>query len=503
MNTILSVLEKTSYKYGNKSAFKDLDSDITFSQLADRGKRIGSRLIKENYLLKPVILYMNRTAKVPVAMMGVICSGNFYVMLDVESPDERINKIIKTLNPAALICDKELHSKSLSLIASEKIFDYEDLISFEADEESLLSIQNQITINDPVFAIFTSGSTGNPKGTIISHENVMTYMDWFVNCFDITTETVFGSQTPFYFSMSVSDMFATIFTGATFNIIPKSYFTFPAKLIDYLNERKINTIYWVPTALGMIAKFDLFNYAKPKYLEKVLFAGEVMPIKYLNYWKKYFPSLLYANLFGPTETTDICTYYIVNREFNDNENLPIGIACKGARLLILDEKKQPVTLIGELGELFVSAPFVALGYYKNEEITAKAFIQNPLHNDYRDIFYNTGDLVKLNKYGELDYAGRKDNQIKHMGYRIEIGEIEAALNSIVGVELAVCLYNAENDNITAVYEGDKNKKQQIMLEAQKKLPSYMLPEKIEWIQTFPVNANGKIDKKLLKEKTNG
>ena len=196
-----------------------------------------------------------------------------------------------------------------------------------------------------------------------------------------------------------------------------------------------------------------FDAAKPEYLEKVLFAGEVMPTKQLNYWIHTLePEIMYANLFGPTETTDICTFYVVNREFEDDESLPIGKPCNNCDAFIINEKGEPA-VNGEEGELFVRSTFMADGYYKNPEKTKEAFVQNPLNRYYPERVYRTGDIVKYNEQGELIYISRKDFQIKRRGYRIELGEIEAGANSVEKVKACACVYDKERDSLVLDYEG--------------------------------------------------
>jgi len=430
-------------------------------------------------------------------MLGVLYSGNFYVVLDCDSPFERLAKIMDTLSPVAVIYESEFHEVINRFEVELYKMDFEKFVTTQMNSELLEKVRSQILSTDPAYSIFTSGSTGSPKGALLTHLNVISYIDWFITCFKIDEQTVFGSQTPLYFSMSVTDMFASLFTGSAYQMIPKEFFTFPVKLIEFMNKRRINAIYWVPSALGIAAKFDLFKYCKPQYLEKVLFAGEVMPVKYLNYWKKYFPHLLYANLFGPTETTDICTYYIVNREFLETQTLPIGISCSNCRLFLLDEKGAEVPS-GVEGELYACGPFIAKGYYKNKEKTAEVFVQNPLQNEYQEIVYKTGDLVRQNENGEFEYIGRKDFQIKHMGYRIETGEIEAAFGAVEGINLTICIYDSKNDKLILAYEGDEQITSVLKVTAEKSLPEYMRPHDYKAFEIFPKNPNGKIDRKQLK-----
>lgn len=297
--------------------------------------------------------------------------------------------------------------------------------------------------------------------------------------------------------MSITDVFTTMLTGATLYVIPKMYFSFPVKLLEYMNEKKINTIYWVPSALCIVANLGALKDAQLPYLEKVLFAGEVMPIKQLNMWIDKLPNCMYANLFGPTETTDICSYYVVDRKFKDDESLPIGKHCDNCNLIIIKEDGTEAKL-GEKGELLARGSFLASGYYGNEKKTKEVFIQNPLNNKYPEIVYKTGDIVQYNEKGELIYLSRKDYQIKHMGYRIELGEIERNIYGIEKVILCACIYNEIEQKINLFYQGDINE-EEIAKEAENKLLPYMRPNKYIKLAKMPYNSNGKIDRKKLKE----
>ncbi len=495
--TIIDYFEATVHNYPNHTAVADVDNMITYEQLQTMAKNIGKRIALDEIEKKPVAILMKRSSNLPAAMMGILYSGNFYVVLDAESPLSRINRILNTLCPAAVIYENEFQNTVDFFSTSLAKIQFEEAIAFRDNDDLVLKgIREKMTSDDPAYALFTSGSTGDPKGALLTHLNVITYINWFSNCFDIDEHTIFGSQTPLHFSMSVSDFYSSIFTGAAYHIIPKEYFAFPAKLIAYMNERKVNAIYWVPSAYGIIAKFDLLKYMLPQTLKTAMFAGEVMPVKYLNYWKKYLPDFSYANLFGPTETTDICSYYIVNREFDESESLPIGNACDNCELLIIDSEGNAVT-DNSMGELYVKSPFVAKGYYRNRENTAKSFVQNPLHQNYPDIVYKTGDLVQQNEYGELNYVGRKDFQIKHLGYRIEPGEIENIFNTAEKIELTICIYDKLNDTLILAYESDESLDEQLREFGEKMLPYYMQPSAFRLFQSFPKNANGKIDRKEI------
>jgi len=282
-------------------------------------------------------------------------------------------------------------------------------------------------------------------------------------------------------------------------IIPKILFPQPVRLLEYLKENRINTIFWVPSALMVVSKLKAFrNVDLTDTLKRVLFCGEVMPNKQLNIWRKYLPDALYANLYGPTEITDACTYYIVDREFQDDESLPIGIPMKNTEIMVLDDENRLVTEPGVVGELCVRGTGVATGYYKNPEKTAQAFVQNPLNDAYEEKIYRTGDLVEYNEYRELIYLSRKDFQIKHMGHRIELGEIETAVSSLPDVTMNCCLYDEKHSKIVLFL--DKNMtKDEVNGALANMVPEYMLPGKVIFMEVMPLNANGKIDRVALKE----
>ena len=522
MKNILQKLEEIATKNPQKVLFAEKSgndiNEITYGDFVMMSKAVASAFKIVGKRNQPIAVFDNRNINTLISMFGVLYSGNYYVILDSHSPMERLAKITSILKPVAYVfedsnidllkqlkCNKErseaINADNLSTnneALSIAYFNINEIKSTFIDEDFITLRRSLMISNDPIYALFTSGSTGMPKGTILTHQNVLNYAEWFTTTFSINDKTILGNQTPFYFSMSVSDIFGCIYGGATLNIIPKTFFSFPIQLVQFMNERKINTIYWVPSALSIVANLKLFDYAKPAYLAKVLFAGELMPNKQLNYWRNSLSKdIMYANLFGPTETTDICTYYIVNRSFKDDESLPIGSHCDNCDTFIVDEYGKEIKEQGVVGELYVRGSFVALGYFDNDEKTKATFVQNPLQCHYPEIVYKTGDLVKLNEYDEYIYMGRKDFQIKHMGYRIELGEIETMASSLEKVNAVVCLYDAEVDSIIMVYEG-KIKEANLIDALKAKVPPYMVPNKVIKTNQMPYNANGKIDRAFLK-----
>ena len=500
VTNILDYLEKTAQRLPDKTALADDKLCITFGQWVQQSECIGTAIAIAtcNTIRRAVLVFVDRRVEGLVGAMGVVESGNFYVPIDCKMPYERVRLIADVCKPIAAVATTEADIKTLDQIEfGGPRFLYNEVKDVEVDKEKLSTIRSQIIDLDPVYSIFTSGSTGVPKGVVISHRGMIDLANWLVETFDFTENDALGNQTPFYFDGSVKDIVICLKSGATLNVIGKKYFTFTKLLMPLLNDRHITAILWATSAIVLVGNSDILNVALPEYLRLVTFAGEAMPAKQLRTWQEKLPNVRFVNLYGPTEITVDCTYFDVERQYADDEYIPIGKACKNMQVLVLkDDDTEAV--VGEVGELCVRGTGVALGYYRNRAKTEEVFVQNPLNSLFNDIIYRTGDLVKPDEDGNLIFVSRKDFQVKHKGNRIELGEIEVAVNAIEGVTNAACIFDQENDKLVLYYTTVDGQPMDIINLVKDRIPVYMFPEVVNHLAQMPYNLNGKIDRIELK-----
>lgn len=502
---IIRQFEATVEKHANQTAIIDNDGEVTFQELRHKALIIGAALNERfgGKINQPVSIFLSESADYVAAILGVLYSGNFYVPLIKNGAKRLLKTVVENIQPEVIITDFE----SAGALVRCAIPLSKQLVLEEVYEESgknPASVEGylQITDKDPVYIMHTSGSTGVPKGVVISHGGLMDYIHWVGETFQMDATKRISSRTSFAFDNSVLDIFSMIFYGSLLVIkytkekkpdLKKVLF----EMLRELKEHRINLIFWVPLYLKLFADHDVFQEGIPQDLKQVLFCGEVMHNKHLNYWRKHLPDTQYANLYGPTEVTDVCSYYVVNRPFNDDEPLPIGKACENMSVLILNDDLKPV-VPGESGEIYARGTGVALGYWRNREETAKVFVQNPLHHHYQDICYKTGDLATYNERGEILFLGRKDTQIKYYGTRIELGEIEVAACAMEGIEDCVVLFDSVKSEMTLVYQASAEiEKIEIMRFLHDKVTA--VPTRYVHMKQLPVNNSGKVDRVELRK----
>ena len=492
IKNILQYLENTVRISPDKTAYMDPEVSYSFRQTYELSRCAATALGKYGFTREPVVIYMKKCPEQILAFFASVYAGCFYVPIDEEMPRVRISRIHENLKPRVMIVDETTEDKTDGLGFEGTVLRWQDIISTPVDEQLLGNIRASQIDTDPVYIMYTSGSTGIPKGVAVCHRSLIDYMESFCDVMAFDADTIFGNQTPLYFDASLKDVYPTICRGCTTVIIPKQLFMFPIKLVEFLDEYRINTVCWVVTALTMISAFKVLDKHVPQYLRLIGFGGEVFPVKQFNRWKEALPQARFINLYGPTEGTGVAMWYEADRLYDETEKIPLGRAFDNVEILLLDEEDKAASE----GEICIRGTAVSLGYYNDIERTKENFVQNPLNKVYPELIYRTGDLARRREDGLLEFISRKDFQIKHMGHRVELGEIEANVNSLPGIISSCAVYIKEKDRIELYYEGDHD--QERLCEALKaSLPRYMVPGRIIQLPKMPLTVNGKIDRKLL------
>ncbi len=505
MKNVLEYLENTAKRLPYKMAVTDGTEECTFEELRANSAHIGTILSEYISVGEPVAVMMKKSTKTLQIFLGTVYAGGFYCLLDPDFPDERHKNQLNTLQPKVIIAEAETLEKITRLGFEGTVITKDDLFEKmeSAEELPILDyIEKSSDTTLPLYCNFTSGSTGVPKGVLVGHASVISFIDTFTELFGITEEDVIGNQAPFDFDVSVKDIYSSLKTGATMVIIPTAYFRFPNNVMDMLEKYEVTTLTWAVSALVLLNRLHEFMYKVPPKINKVLFSGEEMPAKHLADWMAQYPEAKFVNLYGPTEITCNCSYYPIDKE-NVPEKLPIGNVFPGKKIYLIDENRTenggiiPESESETIGEICVAGNELALEYYNNEEATAKAFVTI----DKIGRVYKTGDLG-FRKDGLLHFAGRRDFQIKHNGHRIELEEVERAMNSLSGIGQACCIYDTAKYRIVVFYTGSAGTqcpdRKQIVARLKEKLPEYMLPNIYKYMEELPISKNGKVDRNMLR-----
>ena len=486
----------------DKVAILDSPRSYTFAELERYAKRCATLLIRRvDVTSRPVAVFLPKSADMVLADLGIVYSGNIYANLDIKSPAQRVKGILGNIAPVLVITSRALAPQLAAVgVPDTALFFFEDVEgeSLEPDGVALWRRLEAVIDTDPLCIIHTSGSTGLPKGVVLSHRGTIDFMDWCFETLKLDGSERIGSLSPFYFDIYTLELNLCIAKGATLVIIPDQLAIFPAKLVEFLQQQAISFLFWVPSIMVNICNQGLLEQFDLSALKTAFFAGEVFPMKHLNHWRRALPQATFVNLYGPIEITVDCTYFVLDREFADDEGLPIGFPCRNTDILILNEENRPCAVEGR-GELCVRGSSLALGYWNDPEKTAKAFVQNPLNTSYPELIYRTGDQVYRNRRGEIMFVGRLDFQIKHLGYRIELPEIEYQVLAIEQIANACVLYNKGKKEITLFYETRDGELSPaaIRQKLSQIFPKYMLPTAFHQMKELPRNPNGKIDRNGL------
>ncbi|MBR3304673.1 MAG: amino acid adenylation domain-containing protein [Christensenellaceae bacterium] len=494
---ILEYLEATAERIPDSPAFSDEKLTLSFLEFLKRSRAVGSFLIGKGVKRRsPVMVIMNKKPDTIAVFFGVVYAGCFYVPIDPDMPPDRVKLITAKLDPQCVFTDKKNFDPEKYGLTCP-VFEPDEAESAPLMEEGLRAVRDTSIDTDPIYVVFTSGSTGIPKGVLACHSSVIDYAEAFTGMLKPSVSSVFGMQVPLYVDACLKEILSTIKCGSHTWLIPRSMFMFPVRLVEYLNRHEINTLCWVVSALTIISGLGTFETIRPSHLSTVCFGSEVFPVRQLALWREVLPECRFINLYGPTEATGMSSYYELpkDRIFGPDDRIPVGKPFKNTRIFLLDDDDKEAIE----GEICITGRCLTLGYFRDEERTAKAFTQNPLNHDCHELIYRTGDIGRYDENGDLVFVSRKDSQIKHMGHRIELGEIEQNAGMLEGISSQCCVYDDIRNRIVLYYTGEAEPKD-IMMSLKSKLPSYMLPSKLEKLKVMPVTNNGKIDRSSLRNK---
>lgn len=514
IHSVLYYLQRNAEEIPDHQALADESRSFSYKEYLDAVKKIAcfvDRNFADGQVKRPVAVLIDRNALSVLAFLGIAASGNFYVPLDPALPVERRKVILSELSPAGILDARTDRRTEICPCPSVSEILEEEEIS-EADEKRFRIMTESIIDTDPLYSIFTSGSTGVPKGVLICHRSVIDLVNAFSEVFSFGQDTVFGNQAPFDFDVSVKDIYNALYCQGRVEIIPKKKFGMPKLLVEYLAEKEINTLIWAVSAVRIVSDFRTFDKVqteKPVRLQYVMFSGEVMPPSSLAHWMKHFPEAVFVNLYGPTEITCNCTYCIIEKPVDPDKPLSAGKAFPNTRVFLLNDKNERILEPGVVGQICVEGTGLALGYWNNPQKTAEVFTDHPEFPEYRNMIYRTGDLGYYDDEGRIYFSSRADSQIKHMGHRIELGEVEAALNALDFIAAACCLYDEQKENIVCVFQlsplTDPEEaegtalKSKIIKAISPRLPKYMWPTRFVRMDALPLTSHQKTDRVRIRK----
>ena len=481
--------------------------DVDYAALTAFADRLARWLLDRNAGPGTVVALQNgKTWQGYAAMLACLKAGAAYTNLDVQNPIERLGHILSACRPLLVLCDGPPAASISEVAASLRIPTVclsDDASEFAASSPANSAQLPQVTGADPAYLMFTSGSTGVPKAVAISHASVLNFVAWSRSVFGIGPGDVVANVNPIFFDNSVFDFYSALFTGACLAPISSAAPADPRATVRQVDEARCTIWFSVPSQLIYLMAMKALRPDTFRSIRTIIFGGEGYPKSELSkLFALYGERCRLINVYGPTECTCICSAYQISAEDLGGPGLPpLGRLADNFSYLILDEDR-PVAP-GDVGELCLMGPQVALGYYNDPERTSAAFVPNPLAAALPQRMYRTGDLVRETD-GLLHFVGRRDNQIKHMGYRIELEEIEAAIHRLSYTIEVAAIYERIHEGFghiiayVATSDGAVNEAR-LRRDLELLLPSYMIPNRFAILDQLPKNANGKVDRARLRD----
>lgn len=489
--SVAGLIRSAEEKYKDRTAYNDLKHRISFSEAGDLSSRVACAALDMGLAGKPVLIFTSQDVYTPVLFLGFARAGCFYIPVDPSQNPNRVKQIVEAASPSLIVASDDIRSLVEDTGYKGNVISPGELFSHETGEDRLKAAEDETGPSSPMYVIYTSGSTGKPKGVLTSAGSLLNYIEAVNEVLELTPEDVLGSQSPLDYIAAIRDIYLPLLTGAMTVIIPRSTFAMANDLASVLDNNHVSVLCWSAAGLEIAYKTGLLDELATDSIRKVLFSGSPLPGRILKEWQARLPDALFINQYGPTEATASCTYYVVKEKADDSTVLPVGVPYRNYKIILLNEDGTG-TPRGGMGEICVSGIGVAMGYYRNEELTAKSFVQNPLNRDSREIIYKTGDYGRINGDGLLEFHGRKDRQIKFMGHRVELEEIELCCMGVPGVDNCAAVFDAGRSLIVLYFEGSAERKE-IAVYLRSNLPAFMVPGKTVKIDKIPRLPNGKPD----------
>jgi len=475
-------------------------SEVSFEALQNLAERCSDYLVKHGATKGDVVvLQLPKRLEAYALFLGCLRVGCPYVFADVNNPAHRMERILNRVRPKLLFTTGNYANHfGETIVLADRNGGLEWLRSLDVSPGN--SKASYLTGADPAYIMFTSGSTGEPKGAAIPHQGVLSLMQWGREELDARPGSRFTNINPLHFDNSVFDLYCGLLNGAAIIPIDTGELPSPVAWVKNIRFGRADTMFAVPTLFLILEKLGLLTPVSLPSVKTFVFGGEGFPIVSLRRFYALFASTAkLINVYGPTETSCISTSLRIDEEVlaeSGNSFVPLGRMHNNFDHVVVGENARPVNR-GEIGELWISGPCVGLGYYRNPEQTKTRFLQDPRHDNFRAICYRTGDLVREDDKGRLWFQGRLDNQVKLRGHRIELEEIELAIESIDGMRraIAVTIVLEDEVEIWAAFVAERNVLQRELDSIfREKLPNYMWPSRTVQLKELPLNANGKIDR---------